>query len=359
MPGVTFTHGFDGITDISDLMAGGVTYVAGSEVLSVASDRFQTNNQKCIRIRNSVALGRTLDAPVIRVITGVSIMYENILVGPLIAFYDVAAGHPNRIQCFVDIDTTNGIVRFWRATHDDLSSSVLLAQSSANIVNAAVWFYLEIDVTIHPTAGAVRVRLNGTTDIIALTGLNTQYTENTACQGVQIQMNPTTGQLNNFGNFDDWYIIEPIGAPSDENAMLGNIQLFSVFPNAAGSHTDFTPNSGTNYSQVSETAVDGDTTYNHSQTVGAIDSFHVTALPSDMVPFFVIVKTTCKQDSAGDHTLRSLIRSSTTELLGNELSTFQGGYRQQFDVISKDPNGTIAWTNASVSAMEIGYKLAS
>jgi hypothetical protein len=194
------------------------------------------------------------------------------------------------------------------------------------------WYYIEVKVTIDSTVGAVEVRVGGITDI-KLTGVNTVATD---------PLNPGHGNnlANNFlffpdfsyggfitissgvlsANFngpplyyDDIYICDTTG--SFNNDFLGDQRIQTLFATGAGAHTDWSPSSGANYTDINEVNVDDDSSYVSSSSTGNIDTyaFGSTTLPKVSA---IAVNLISRYDDAGPHSVAPDLYISSTDYVG-------------------------------------------
>jgi hypothetical protein len=214
----------------------------------------------------------------------------------------------------------------------------------------STWYYIEVSLTIG-SAGSITVHINGVVKL-TLTGVNTQYSAN-ATQSVV--------QLNNGGTgiyFDDLYILNTSG--SVNNTFLGECKIITGLPSAdSATNHAWTPKSGTvHFSEVNEADPDGDTTYNKTSTVSAIDTYLFPTVVTTNTIAAVQGVLTFRKDDAGSHTLALTLRSGTTNYFGTTVSV-GGGYAMTRQIYETDPNTSAAWTVANLNAAEIGAKMIS
>jgi hypothetical protein len=235
-------------------------------------------------------------------------------------------------------------------------SSVLLGRSSNNLYPVNSCFLLEISFTIGSSGGALSVAINGTS-VLNLTGLNTQTSGDANFDSWGWGLGAPAGpaiQLDNFYFLDS--SIQSLGANpfNSFQSAYGLTRVFSSFPTADSGSPEFTPLTGSNYQEVDETSMDGDTTYNYSDTSGNKDLFTITPLPAGLNPLYCQVKMAGRQTSAGSLAMATVLKSGATELDGESIISYQT-YTYQGDGSPVDPATGIAWTNAGVSACLIGY----
>ncbi len=128
-------------------------------------------------------------------------------------------------------------------------------------------------------AGDYEIRINGSTVMTPTTGqvaTNAVWTDfflgDTQTNNWRRQPGPATV------DFDDLYVIDDQG--SHNTSFLGDCRIETLFPNGAGASSQWTPNSGTNYSRVNEVFTDQDTSYVSTAGVGNRDSYAMGDLSS-------------------------------------------------------------------------------
>jgi hypothetical protein len=259
----------------------------------------------------------------------------------LIALLDAGS-----LQCNVklNVDGTLSVTRNGTALTDGTSVYTLSAGS---------FYYIEFKVTIANSigAGTCKVRVNGVDVITVATGQDVQATANASANQVR---------YGTFGSatvdWDDVYICDQSG--STNNDLLGDVRIDTIFPTSDGNYAQFTPSTGTDhYALVDETAPNT-TDYNDGAAVGDRDSYglgNLSALTSQTV-YGVQVNAATLKDDAGAKSAATFVRSSSTDGDGASvaLGTSQTYISQVFET---DPNGSIAWTETTVNAMEAGVKV--
>lgn len=154
--------------------------------------------------------------------------------------------------------------------------------SANNAYNAAVWQFVEIFASVGAT-GTVTVQVGGA-QVATWTGA-TQHSANASFSAVRMQ-GAATGNIN----IDDFRFCDTTAGPGlyPANSWMGDLFVGSVSV-AANDTVSWTPLSGTNWQMVSETAFDGDTTYNAVTASGYSDLF-TTATPAQAIGAIVAVQ---------------------------------------------------------------------
>jgi hypothetical protein len=217
--------------------------------------------------------------------------------------------------------------------------------SSTPLVSAA-WNYLECSVYFHETAGTVVVRQNGV-EVINATGLDTLYSNNTSCQVILIKGDWNAQSA--YGYIDDLYITT--------GEFLGPIKIYSFLPTSNGTHTDFTPLSGSNYENVDEAAPDDDTSYNTADAVGEKDTYNFTVSGVTGNIKGVGVRTFQSKVGTLGITTKAITRVNSTDYQGSKTNSPAEGYGVYHDYFSVNPDTSNPWTVSDVTSAEFGVEV--
>lgn len=227
-----------------------------------------------------------------------------------------------------------------------------LGTASAALVDGA-WHYIEIKVFLHDTTGTFEVRVNG---VVAL-NLTAQDTRNAGtpfCDRVLLG-NAAGSSASHDVYFDDWYVLDTSGSLNTD--FLGDSRVAALYPTGAGNSTQWTPNAGSNWDRVDDTAADSDTTYNSEATVGEKDTYALADTPTTATTVAGVKEIVfARKDDAGAITLRQVIRAGGTDYEGGDFA-LGDTYTYKAELRETNPNTAVAWTDADVDGIEAGYKL--
>lgn len=250
-------------------------------------------------------------------------------------------------------------------SHDAAGSITLQPNTGAstsevgNSLTPGSWHWIEVKVTLGTTAanGAVEVKVNGSTVINA----TSQDTNSTTGSGAGvIELGAGGGANPNEAYIDDVVIYDATG--TTVNDFLGDTKITTHSPTADAATVDWTASAGSDFQCVDETpnAANDDTDYISSSTAGQESRFamgNLAATPSAI--HGVQVRYRAKKTDAGDRTMRALINSSATESTGNTRG-LPTAYRWFYgDFFPLDPNGSVAWTDTTINALEVGVEVVS
>jgi hypothetical protein len=240
---------------------------------------------------------------------------------------------------------SSGIITVFRG-------SSTLASTSGSVITAGInYYYIELKVVLHDTTGSYELRVNGTT-LLSATNIDTKNAgTKTVIDSVQYcTLTGTAGPI-----WDDVYICN--GAGATNNDFLGDIAIETLYPNGAGSSTQWTPSSGANYAAVDETGVPNTTDYVTSSTAGQKDTYTFDDLTrTSGTVKGVQVSSYAHNGDTGTISFRNVARSGGNESTGqsNSVITTWTGYE---DVFETDPNGGGNWTIAAVNSAEFGVQI--
>jgi hypothetical protein len=226
--------------------------------------------------------------------------------------------------------------------------------TSAAVLSTGIWHYLELKVTIDPTAGSYELRLNGET-ILSATGVDTAESANAYADKFAIgQSSITTGYVS----FDDIYVLNNAG--TFNNDFLGDVAVFTRYP-TSDEAVSFTPSTGAaNYPLVGQVST-GDADYVSSATPGDTDVYGLSPLstPSTtLVVAGVAVGARGWKTDAGDRTARVNLLSGSSTLSGATIAITASP--MWFEKITEtDPATSGAWTVSGVEAIRAGIEVVS
>ena len=218
--------------------------------------------------------------------------------------------------------------------------------STGFTVSVGTWYFIEMVLT-GGSSGSAAVYVNGT----LANSQSGNYGAGIPAVMVLGSTADSGGSATGHFQFSDLYL-------SSTAASLGDCRVQVQSP-ASNSSVTWTPLTGTNWSEVNELPVDGDTSYVSTSTAGNQDLYTVTALgttPSSVKA--VQIRTCMRKSDASAHTAASAISSSGTVSVGATQS-LGASYSYGTDIYLTDPHTSAAWTGAALNALLIGQKLIS
>lgn len=218
------------------------------------------------------------------------------------------------------------------------------------------WNWVEIKITLGTTAsnGACVVRVNGST-VINATAQDTNVTGNGAAY---FEITGAGASAPDSAYFDDFVLMDSTG--SVMNDFIGDSVITTQTPNADGGTVDWTASAGSDYECVDESpaAANGDTDYISSSTAGQESRFNLTNLSGSPTTVHAVqVRYKARKTASGQRTMRGLINSNANEDLGATRGLTTEYTWNRGDIFELDPDGSVAWDEASINALQAGVEV--
>ncbi len=215
------------------------------------------------------------------------------------------------------------------------------------VINNSTFYYLEVSATIADSGGTCIVRYNGQT-VINYTGDTKNGGTNTTIDGIRL----VSGGFTTW--YDDVYLCDSSGS-APHNTFLGDTRVQTIVPDGAGTSTQFTASSGSNYTTVDELPYSA-TDYVYSTTSGHRDTYTLGNLSSVTTIFGVQNNVIAKKTDTSALSLKPALKSSSTLVYGSTvaLGTADANIR---DIRMVDPDTSAAWTQSGVNALESGFEV--
>jgi len=211
------------------------------------------------------------------------------------------------------------------------------------------WYHIEVkgrSADFGVDGGFFEVKLNGKTIIYIERDTNNV---NGAVSVDSVRLNLAFA-FGGVVDIDDITLWDETG--DENNDFLGDVEVETLFANADGTITGWTPNTGTAWEAVDDTSEDGDTTYISSSTVGGSASFGVTDLASNPTEVLAVkVFGIARKDGLGDRAIKLGVVSNGIVSEGLE-TTLSTSYGPVIAVFNRDPDGDVTWTPLSVNALQ-------
>ena len=255
----------------------------------------------------------------------------------IMQFRDTATLH-------MDLQLT--LAGFLQATRN---GTVLGTTSVALVVG--VHEHVEMKVLINDSTGTVQIWRNGSA-LLGPSGLSSQDTRNggnATCDNVRWGIvTSAIAEPSTVIDISDLHIA---------NDHVGDKRVLYLTPNGAGNYTDFAFTGGaSNYESVDDAAQDGDTSYVSSATVTDQDSYTLANLSAGPAIFAAAPVFCSKKTDAGTRSFKPLLRISSTDYLGTEVSPGTT-YGYSIDPQLVSPATATAFTISEINAMELGEEI--
>lgn len=336
-------EGFDSINSVTDLITGPFNSVLGGTNPTINTANARTGSGNCVGLNGAVSPGMQLLKA-----TGGS--GSTIIIGAAMITNNGKGfiGAFNGAVCQVSFACdTSGTLTVYRGSP---ATGTLLGTAST-IALASVYNYFELQVTVTTASGSIVARVNGQI-VINLSSLNTSFDGTSIIN--QIGVGNTYTSVGNAGYLDDLYVSD-LSGNAPYNTFLGDVHVSTLFPSANGT-VSWTPSSGQNWQNVSETAMDSDTSYNTCLVPGQIDLFSTPGLTTTPITIYgVQIKMATRMEGAGNDSIAGVISSNSIVQIGSSQAVLSN-YTYVDQVFTVDPNTAGAWTKAGVNAAQYGYK---
>jgi hypothetical protein len=259
---------------------------------------------------------------------------------PLITFINASG-----TQCGVGINSSGQLIAF------NGGIGTVLGTGSEVAFQDNVWYYLEVEVFVHDSAGSIVAYLDGDA-ALSVTAADTRQQTGDDVTLVRLFGAAATSANPHLMSWDDIYV--------NDGTRLGPCRVDTLRPTADTAEADWTPSAGADhYALVDETTISGDTDYVSATTPGDLDLYEMGNLSftPDTV-HAVQVTMVARKDDAEVRQLRTKLKSGTTAADG----TTQGmatSYLPYGDLYEADPDTAMAWTAGGVNGMQVGIEVVS
>lgn len=231
--------------------------------------------------------------------------------------------------------------------------TVLLGSTAPDVIRQDVWYFIEWQVTVHPSAGAFSLRVDNV-EVLAVSGVDTQHSG----APMELQRIHFACSSNQGYWVDDLYVLDSTG-PAPQNTFLGDVHIEYLRPVSAGTHQDWNVVGPSHWQAIDDAAIpDDDATYLSTTTLNAIDTQHYmgTGLPAGTI-FGLQINLHARKTDAGIRTVAPVIRHAGTDYVGDDQAPGGTNYHYLIQTYATNPGTGAAWTIADVNAAEYGVKM--
>jgi hypothetical protein len=336
----------DGFEDYAtaDLTNGNWTIKAGTVVISAGNGR-NGSSLRC-GAANGSNISKVLDSQATWII-GFAFRTTTLGTTPILRLNDSGV---DQVDLVVNTDGTLSVTR---------AGTAVTGGQSVSSLSINTWYYIEFKVTIADSigAGTCKVRVNGVDWITVATGQDLKNTANATANMITLGIIGAPSS-NPFLDFDDLYICDGVaGAVSGDNDFLGDLRVDSLLPTGAGTTTQWTPDSGSNYARVNEATPDT-TSYVASSTVNNIDTYAMGDTPATSSKIWAVQSgLVCRKMDAGSRSVAPVVHGADGDKVGTTVSVYDS-YFNEIQVYEQNPLTSPAdWTDTSLNGIEFGAKL--
>lgn len=220
------------------------------------------------------------------------------------------------------------------------------------VFGANTWYWVEIRVYIHDTAGAIEVRVNGVVDLL-VTGADTKAH---ATLDVAEYINIRGLSVTQF--IDDFYIRTEASSSEVTGGFLGDIKVKPYYPNADGTYTAMTCSTGSTHNTLVDETAPNTTDYVSSSTALTKDSYGFQDASETGSIKAVQVSAYCYKADAGFRGAEVFIKSGATEVFGTSQPLSTTG-KYVVKLFEQDPNTSADWSQTNLNAAEFGVRISA
>jgi len=215
------------------------------------------------------------------------------------------------------------------------------------------YYYVECMFVVNKTGGSVILRINGQV-VLSVSGDTSPNGDNV---GDAFSIYGPGGSALVF--VDDVYVTD--GNPV-LNGFLGDVAIGVIYSASAGDYTQWTPLSGSNWSEVNNNPPLGDASYVWSVAPSSgpypIDTYYFQTVNPNRNVIAIQTNILARKSDTGNRALSLVTRyggvDSVADSSGRYVNETYIDYRNCFDV---NPLTTDAWTPAVCNATQWGYQL--
>lgn len=258
----------------------------------------------------------------------------------------------NAIQISLIVQST-GILSVKRG---NMTSGVEIGVTLTPAVVAEAYQHIETFVTFNNTTGSIEVRVNGVT-VISETGIDTVSSSNEEASQVALHCGHNITSATGHGvitDVDDYFCYDDSG--SFNNTFIGDRRVLTLFPDADTAQADWTPLSGTGFSNIDEPDPDDDTTYISTAAGGSpnpVSEFSMENLPAGVSTISaVVIVNRMKKTEAGLANVLPSIVSGSSEAPGEDHPLTEA-YAYYHEVIEADPDTSSPFTPSAVDSAKL------
>ena len=254
--------------------------------------------------------------------------------------------YPDRYNARVAYDSTSN-----RFAISDRTGTVY---TGVNTAFTGAWYYIELQVVFHQTAGSWEFHVDGVSAASASTRDTLWGTEPVPAM---IMCGDGGTQWIDDVYIDNIYYLDSTG--TENTTFLGVSEVGLLLPSGNGTTSDMTGSDADktdNYLLVDENPADT-ADYVESATEGDLDTYAMDDLTGTPAVRAVMTTIYAQKDDTGAKFLRPIIRSGTGDYAGTSHTLSNGVYVQLDDVWDVDPYTGLTWAYTAVNAMEVGQEV--
>lgn len=333
-------------TDIANLSRGVYASVGNSPQISSVQKRTGTYS---LRITNGQSVRRAFLYPVLTCGVGVAVFPNTFPTSNdnhRIEIRDAAG----EIVIIISWSTVGNL----RILRGDISTGVLVYETSAPVINSGSWQHVEFKLVADATNGAIEVRVNQGT-VVSLTGIATLN------PGVglpaQVLIIASNG-VTQVWYYDDLFVWDTTG--SNNNDFIGDKRVYTLFADSDTSVADYTVVGASSGFSAINGPPDFDTSYISIPAAGDTAEFGIQDLPTEVATVSAVeICTLMRKTDSGTASVNNGLVSGLSSVESDSPHLITTEYTYWMDVFETDPATGALWTPAGLNAAKLRIKRAS
>jgi hypothetical protein len=247
---------------------------------------------------------------------------------------------------------------------------IAVTQNVPVLANVNTWRHVAMIANIAATDGFASLYVDGV-KVAEWTGDTRLYrsgesTPRTAITGIYAAgtgLNWPGAGSHNWGlhvYVDDFYADFWDGVGTLVNAPPPTRRFLAAFPNGAGSSTQWTPSTGSNWQNVDEAPPNDETDFNRAQAPNLLDlyAFSDVTVPLDHAVRAVIPIAYARKSDAGVDSQVRVVAKTGANIVKSDAKALPTSYGYVWERWTTQADGASAWTEAAVNAAEFGVESA-
>jgi len=251
----------------------------------------------------------------------------------------------------------DGSIRF-TSPADPVPVSV---SSAPGLLHMDTWYYIELKVLLHDSAGTAEVRINNVTVLTYSGQTNGEYPTGISYAPIPLppEMFHANGESNNHTWIDDLYILDGSG-PAPWNTFLGDCRVEYLKPRANGALQEWpTVVGAAHWFAVNDNATpDEDGSYVEANAANLTDTYRYdpTGLPTGQPVYGAQLSLYAEKTETGPRVIAPVMN---TVVGPPNYGPSYLSYQYYTVPYATNPATGLAWTVATINAIDAGVKVIS
>jgi hypothetical protein len=248
--------------------------------------------------------------------------------------------------------------------------------SAINTTQEMTWYHLDCKIVLHESDGSIVARINET-EVINETGIQTYKAGGDSLGAYSYTQIELRKGLHNTYYMDDLYILDGEGTVA--NDLIGDVRVDTIYPNANGFYTNFTPEPGSNsnYQNVMPMTFDryrypdtpllrefwyqgtGANFNNYNEAEDTVrECYELEPLLALDKPIYGLqTNSIFRKTDAGKKQVEQFVRISSNDYDSGRVIDVPDFSKNYYYPVSVNPFTSNAWTEAEIASLQSGIKI--